>query len=129
MEFRIYNAIFCSTFKIQKSAFAFDEYVTKVFQHSVLELIEIRLKDWFYVTVLLTLNLGRVKLNWQWQYCELHDVECHERRDIYLYTACGTHNSMPYPPVVARTASDYYECSPHDAYMQAQSYSSSLLCC
>jgi hypothetical protein len=89
MEFRIFNAIFCATFKIQKSAFAFDEYVTKVFQHSVLELIEIRLKDWFYVTVLLCLNLGRVKLNWQWQSCEVHDIPCHEKRDIYLYTTFG----------------------------------------
>jgi hypothetical protein len=89
MEFRIFNNIFCSTFKVQKDAFLFDEYVTKVFQQSVLELIEIRLLDWFYVTVILCLNLGRVKLNLQWMSCEVHDIHCHERRDEYLFTAFG----------------------------------------
>lgn len=89
MEFRIFYLIFCSTFQIQKGAFAFDEYVAKVFQRYVQELIEIRMVDWFYVTVVLCLNLGRVKLNLQWNSCELHDIECHEKRDVWLFSAVG----------------------------------------
>lgn len=89
MEFRIFNTIFCSTFKIQKDAFLFDEYVTKVFQRYVQDLIEIRLIDWFYVTVLLCLNLGRVKLDLQFHSCDKHDLECHERRDVYLFSVLG----------------------------------------
>ena len=89
MEFRIFHNIFCSTFKIQKEAFAFDEYAAKVFQKFALELIEIRLLDWFYVTVILFLNLGRVKLNLQYMSCEHHDVECDEKREEYLFTIVG----------------------------------------
>jgi hypothetical protein len=89
MEFRIFHNIFCSTFQIQKGAFAFDEYVAKVFQRSVLELIEIRLLDWMYVTVLLLVNLGRVKLGLHYHSCEVHDVPCDDRRDVYLFTIIG----------------------------------------
>ena len=89
MEFRIFHNIFCSTYQIQKGAFPFDEYVAKVFQKSVFELIEIRLLDWFYVTVILCLNLGRVKLNLQYMHCEHHDIECDEKREEYLFTIVG----------------------------------------
>jgi hypothetical protein len=89
MEFRIFHNIFCSTFQIQKGAFAFDEYVAKVFQRSVLELIEIRLLDWLYVTVLLLINLGRVKLGLHYNSCEVHDIPCDDRRDVYLFTIIG----------------------------------------
>jgi hypothetical protein len=89
LEFRIFHNIFCHTFKIQKEAFAFDEYAAKVFQKFALELIEIRLVDWFYVTVILCLNLGRVKLNLQYMSCERHDVECDEKREEYLFTIVG----------------------------------------
>jgi hypothetical protein len=90
LEFRIYHNLFCSTFKIQKGAFAFDEYVVKVFQRLVLELIEIRLVDWFYVTVLLLLNLGRVKLDWHLNRCKQHDYTCDEKRTNRLFTGAGT---------------------------------------
>ena len=89
LEFRIFHNIFCHTFKIQKEAFAFDEYAAKVFQKFALELIEIRLLDWFYVTVILCLNLGRVKLNLQYMHCEHHDIECDEKREEYLFTIVG----------------------------------------
>jgi hypothetical protein len=101
MEFRIFHNIFCSTFQIQKDAFAFDEYVAKVFQRFVLEVIEIRLLDWAYVVVILCLNLGRVKLNLQWMACEVHDLNCHERRDVYLFTCVGRSTCMPSTEVVS----------------------------
>jgi hypothetical protein len=101
MEFRIFHNIFCSTFQIQKDAFAFDEYVAKVFQRFVLEVIEIRLLDWAYVVVILCLNLGRVKLNLQWMACEVHDLNCHERRDVYLFTCVGRTTCMPTTEVVS----------------------------
>jgi len=90
MEFRVFHNIFCSTFKIQKEAFAFDEYVAKVFQRSVLELIEIRLLDWFYVTCLLLLNLARVKLHLNLNSCSTnHDLECDNKRTVRLFTLAG----------------------------------------
>lgn len=92
MEFRVFHNIFCSTFKIQKEAFAFDEYVAKVFQRSVLELIEIRLLDWFYVTCLLLLNLARVKLHLNLNSCSTnHDLACDNKRTVRLFTLAGSH--------------------------------------
>ena len=89
MEFRIFHSIFCNTFRIQKDAFAFDEYVAKVFQRSVLELIEIRLIDWFYVTCLLLLNLARVKLNLNLNTCDHTSIECDNKRTVRLFTLAG----------------------------------------
>ena len=80
MEFRIFHNFFCTSFQVQKGAFAFDEYVTKVFQRFVYELIEIRLLDWFYVTVILCLNLARVKLDIQAYSCTNGDIHCDEKR-------------------------------------------------
>lgn len=89
MEFRILHNLFCKTFNIQKGAFAFDEYVAKVFQRSVLELIEIRLIDWFYVSVLLLLNLARVELNLHLRKCHKLDEECDQKRTVLLFTLVG----------------------------------------
>lgn len=89
MEFRIFHSIFCNTFRIQKDAFAFDEYVAKVFQRSVLELIEIRFLDWFYVTCLLLLNLARVKLNLNLNPCDHNSIDCDNKRTVRLFTLAG----------------------------------------
>jgi hypothetical protein len=63
--------------------------VAKVFQRSVLELIEIRLRDWFYVSVLLLLNLLRVKLNGHLNRCDVDDQECDDQRTVRLFTLFG----------------------------------------
>jgi hypothetical protein len=97
MEFRIFHNIFCSTFKIKKGAFAFDEYVAKVFQRSVLELIEIRLIDWFYVSVLLLINLLRVKLNVHLHSCHVQDQDCDDKRTVRLFTLFGKHSAGYHP--------------------------------
>jgi hypothetical protein len=91
MEFRIFHNIFCKTFKIKKGAFAFDEYVEKVFQHLVLELIEIRLLDWLYVTVLLFLNMARVKLDIHINSCSPDEnyIECDNKRTVRMFTLVG----------------------------------------
>lgn len=89
LEFRIFHSLFCSAFHIQKGAFAFDEYVTKVFQRFVLELIEIRLLDWFYVITFLCLNLLRIKLKLHYFFCDEGDTPCDDRRNIYLFTIIG----------------------------------------
>src|SRR5690348_13393045 len=43
MEFRIFHSIFCDMFRIQKLAFAFDEYVEIVFEKYVMNIIKIRM--------------------------------------------------------------------------------------
>jgi hypothetical protein len=89
MEFKIFDSLFCSNFRIQKGAFAFDEYVAKVFQRFVHHLIEIRLRDWLYVTIVLFGNLARVKLNLHLLHCNRDDVACVERDDLYIFTIAG----------------------------------------
>ena len=93
LEFRIFHNLFCSTFKIKKDSFAFDEYVVKVFQRSVLELIEIRLLDWFYATVLILLNLGRVKLHVHLRSCHSGNAQCEQKNTILMFTLVGKKNA------------------------------------
>lgn len=96
LEFRIFHNIFCKTFKIKKGAFAFDEYVEKVFQRFVYELIEIRLLDWSYVTVLLFLNLARVHLHIHLSDCATDDDDCEAKRTVRMFTVIGKLSRVSY---------------------------------
>ena len=69
MEFRIFHNVFCDTYKIQRSAFAFNEYVEKVFEKYILMIIEIRPLDWLLVCVLVLLNWARSALHLDYQPC------------------------------------------------------------
>jgi hypothetical protein len=70
MEFRIFYNIFCETYKIQKTAFAFNEYVEKVFEKYILSLIEIRPVDWLALVGFVLLNWARNALHLDYKGCE-----------------------------------------------------------
>lgn len=89
MEFRIFHNLFCEMFKIQRDAFAFDEYVHKVFEKFVMTVIEIRPIDWFIVMVVVVINLGRKKLKLDYNICEAHDTGCDEESTLKLFTIAG----------------------------------------
>lgn len=77
LEFRIFHNIFCDAYKIQRKAFAFDEYVDKVFERFVMEVVEIRSWDWFIVSLLFTLNIIRMSASINFgKKCEEHDKSC-----------------------------------------------------
>ena len=78
MEFRIFHNIFCDTYKIQKSAFAFNEYVEKVFEKYILMIIEIRPLDWFLVCLFVLLNWARVALHWDLGDCAGHHDDTYD---------------------------------------------------
>lgn len=69
MEFRIFQSIFCETYKIQKAAFAFNEYVEKVFEKYILTLIKIRLVDWASLCTFVLLNWLRHTINLDFNHC------------------------------------------------------------
>ncbi len=58
MEFRILHSVFCDMFKIQRTAFAFDEYVEIVFEKFVLSIIQIRIVSWVLFLLLLLLTIS-----------------------------------------------------------------------
>jgi cellulose synthase/poly-beta-1,6-N-acetylglucosamine synthase-like glycosyltransferase len=89
MEFRIFQSIFCETYKIQKAAFAFNEYVEKVFEKYILMLIEIRYVDWFSLCSLVLLNWARNKLRLNYQHCTHHDIPCEEENATIMFTIAG----------------------------------------
>lgn len=91
MEFRILNNLFCTSFQINKKIALFDEYVCKVLQSYIYDLIEIRLLDWFYVCCLLAGNLIRVNLKLELYHCGDHDIECSQLRTLKLYTITGNY--------------------------------------
>jgi len=91
MEFRIFQSIFCQTYKIQKSAFAFNEYVEKVFEKFILAMIEIRPADWLMLCVLVLLNWARNQLHLDYRRCEVHhDQLCQEENARILFTVSGS---------------------------------------
>jgi hypothetical protein len=82
VEFRIFHNIFCDAYKIQRKAFAFDEYVNKVFEKFVMEIIEIRPWDWLLVSLLFMLNIIRLAASIHTgKKCESHDYDC---KDVSL---------------------------------------------
>jgi hypothetical protein len=77
LEFRIFHNIFCDVYKIQRQAFAFDEYVDKVYEKFVMTTVEIRPIDWIGVSALFTLNFIRLISNVNIGHkCEHHDYHC-----------------------------------------------------
>ncbi len=91
MEFRVFHNIFCDSYKIQRSAFAFDEYVEKVFEKFVLSIIEIRPVDWLMLVVVVLLNLARRKLHLNYRQCDsAHDVaHCENESATVMFTIAG----------------------------------------
>jgi len=91
MEFRIFHNIFCDSYKIQRKAFAFEEYVEKVFEKFVMEIVEIRPIDWIVLSILFMLNLARFSSNLTMSSdsCEAHDYECKDAGLTKLFLIAG----------------------------------------
>eukprot|EP01038_Epipyxis_sp_PR26KG_P014670 gene14670-19708_t len=91
LEFKIFHNIFCEMFKIQRHGLAFDEYVSRVYEKFVLNIIRIREWDWFLFVILLLLNLVRHKLK-LYPYGSCHDnldSSCVQHRDLMMFTTTG----------------------------------------
>jgi len=61
MEFRIFHSIFCDQYKIQRKAFAFDEYVHRKFEKFLLSILTIEPINWLFVIVLTLFNWLRMR--------------------------------------------------------------------
>jgi hypothetical protein len=90
LEFRIFHNIFCEAYKIQRKAFAYDEYVDKVFEKFVMEIVEIRPWDWLLVCMLFTLNIIRMAaaINFG-KKCEEYDYACKNNGLSYIFAMGG----------------------------------------
>jgi flagellar biosynthesis protein FlhB len=91
MEFRIFHNIFCDSYKIQRKAFAFEEYVEKVFEKFVMEVIEIRPLDWIILSILFVLNLARYSthLTFSEGVCDDHDYACKDEGLTQVFLLAG----------------------------------------
>lgn len=89
VEFRISFNIFCETFKIKKNEFPFNEYMEKVFENFVGQIVEIRLVDWFLLSCVILLNLVRKELNFDIYKCEKTDIHCHQDNNTILFICTG----------------------------------------
>lgn len=89
LEFRVFHNIFCDSYKIQRSAFAFDEYVEKVFDKFVLSIIEIRPVDWLLLAAVILLNLARRALDLNYSHCAAGDAPCEHRNSTVMFTIAG----------------------------------------
>lgn len=92
LEFRIFQYIFCDMFKIQRAAFAFDQYVEHIVEKYLMSIIKIRPIDWFCLIALLLLNWGRNRLEMNWYHnCASghHGLSCRQNNSNHLITVCG----------------------------------------
>jgi hypothetical protein len=76
-------------FRIQKRAFAFDEYVELVFEKYVMNIIKIRLLNWFLFLVVLLLNIARSDGGMYFHKCGEEDFECIDISTAKLFTVGG----------------------------------------
>ncbi len=89
MEFRIFHNIFCEMFNIQRSAFAFDEYVNNVFEKFVFTIVKIRPVNWLCLCGLLFLDYARTSNKLYFHHCGHEDIECVENSSLELYVLLG----------------------------------------
>lgn len=89
VEFRIFHSVFCDMFKIQRTAFAFDEYVEIVFEKYVLKIIKIRLVNWALFIILLLLNIARNNGGFTFSHCEGEDYSCVDSNAAKLFAIAG----------------------------------------
>ena len=101
MEFRIFHHIFCEHFMIQRSAFAFDEYVHRIFEKFLLRIIGMHEVDWFLICVMTLLNWLRLQYGLDMhdcfrekgalKYCKTMESECmcHKVSSMENYTISG----------------------------------------
>lgn len=74
MEFRIMHGIFCEQFNVDSHSFAFDEYVNKVLEKMLLDIVELQPVDWLMLIIMIFINWGRNALH-------LNIVHCHDTTD------------------------------------------------
>lgn len=62
IEFRILYNVFFEHYKIRRKAFSFDDYVNRMYEKMLLQVITIRPVDWLLVCIIVLLNWARVEL-------------------------------------------------------------------
>lgn len=91
----MFHCIFCEQYRIQRDAFAFDDYVQRIFEKFLLDIVTIQPMDWIMVCVLVLLNWGRRQLHWDFKECDSHDphiLECEAEAAIEMFTFFGKIN-------------------------------------
>lgn len=112
----MFHDIFCESYRIQRNAFAFDEYVSLVYEKFALHIIEIGLLNWIIFIFLMLLSLSQVFASqpiaptcfeltsiynsictWSqvgsdksFGQCDSHDRVCLDNRGIQIFTVLGT---------------------------------------
>jgi len=88
MEFRIFHHIFCETFMIQRKAFAFDEYVHRIFEKFLLRIIGMHEIDWFLICALALLNWLRLEYRLDIHACFADKSEPNYCKTVYSDCDC-----------------------------------------
>lgn len=111
MEFRIFHAIFCEHYMIQRSAFAFDEYVHRVFEKLLLRIISMHEIDWFIICIMALLNWARVEFKLDVNEClraaGKPDLACLKQSNMVSFCYFGV--AMLALNIVLAVVSRYYE--------------------
>lgn len=89
MEFRVFYDIFCESYRIQRNAFAFDEYVSLVYEKFSLHIIELGLLSWMLFLALMLLSLTQLGTDSHFQHCDEHDSSCENSRGILIFNILG----------------------------------------
>lgn len=82
MEFRVFHSIFCENYNIHKGAFAFDQYVYRKFEKSLLKILHINETKWMIVIVIGFLDYLRYYLKFDIHACVRNHVEDSQRRRL-----------------------------------------------
>ena len=111
MEFRIFHAIFSEHYMIQRSAFAFDEYVHRIFEKFLLRVISMHEIDWFIICLMALVNWARLQFKLDVNDCLRADGEpdlaCLKKSNMLNFCYCGL--AMLALNVIMAVVSRYYE--------------------
>lgn len=103
----MFHDIFCEAYRIQRKAFAFDEYVSLVFEKFSLEIIETGFLNWAIFLILMLLSLTRISKDRSFRDCDHEEASCSDERAIIIFTILGTGMFVVF--LVIAVISRYYE--------------------
>ena len=95
IEFRIFHEVFCDQYHIGTKSLAFDEYVQKIYEVVLMDMVQLQPLDWLIFLVLIFANWARSSLHLDMHSCQqFNQIEqeyelCVAESSIQLFTIFG----------------------------------------
>jgi len=98
IEFRVFHDVFCEHYHIGVNEFAFDEYIQRIYEEILMDIVELQPVDWAIFIFFVFANWARNALDLGTSSCHHFEsksdelASCYADRTIELFTIIGKIN-------------------------------------